>query len=577
MPTTATMPFPMRTAQEKRNAYLTRLSCLKAERSSWITHWSDLSRHILPRNARFFTADRNRGGRERYGQILDNTATRSLRVLSAGLMAGMTSPARPWFRLTTRDPELRSSHAVGLWLDEVTERMQTVFAKSNVYRGLQRIYEELGVFGTACTLVLGDFDTVIRMYPLTVGEFCLEQDYQGRIVTVYREFQRTVSEVVKEFGYENCSTHVQHAFDNRQLESNVELLHVVEPRSDQERNPRSPTTENMPWVSVYLEVSGNDNNILRESGFQRMRVLAPRWQANGGDVYGISPGMEALGDIKSLQQEQLRKAQAIDYQTKPPLQVPTTMKDRDRDGLPGGVNYYEPGAILPFDQVTPQGGVRTAFEVTLDLNALQVDILAVQFRIKQAFYEDLFLMLATRDPNRMTATEVLERQEEKLLMIGPVIERMSNELLEPLIDITFQEMLEVGAAPPPPEELFGREIEVEFISILAQAQRAVGVSGVQQFMGDVLAVAQTRPDVLDNINFDEWVRSGAEMRGVDADLLVDKASVQRLREARAEAEAAREQSALMNEAAGTAKDLAAAPINQNSALDEVLRNAAGQV
>lgn len=567
--------YPMRSPQEKRNGYLARLSVLKAERSTWDTHWSDLGRHILPRSPRFFPTDRNRTTSSSYGSILDNTATRATRVLSAGLMAGMTSPARPWFRLTTQDPDLRRSHSVRVWLDEVVERMQRVFSRSNIYRALQQVYEELGVFGTSCMLVLSDYEAVVHCYPLTIGEFCLQQDYQGRIVTVYREFERTVGEVIKEFGYENCSDAVQNAFNSRQHESPVRILHVIEPRADQERNPQSPTAVNMPWRSVYMEISGESNKLLRESGYRLMRVLAPRWQVSGGDVYGISPGMEALGDIRQLQQQQLRKSQAIDYKTKPPLQVPQSIKDRDFDGLPGGVTYYEPGTILPFDQVTPQGGIRTAFEVSLELEPLLVDIQDVRMRIKQAFYEDLFLMLATRDPSRMTATEVLERQEEKLLMIGPVIERMTNELLEPLIDITFQEMLNVGALPPPPEELIGIELSVEFVSILAQAQKAVGITAIQQFVTDLLTVAQSRPDVLDNVDFDAWVRRTAHMRGIDNDVLVPDIAVQRLREARAQAEAAREQMALAREQAGAVKDLAAAPVNQDNALAAVMRNLTG--
>ena len=346
-------------------------------------------------------------------------------------------------------------------------------------------------------------------------------------------------------------------------------------RRDQERNLTSAKATDMPWVSVHLEIAGHANKLLRESGFKRMRVLAPRWQVHGGDVYGVSPGMVALGDIHQLQQEQLRKSQAIDYKTMPPLQVPQSVKNRAQDMLPGGRSYVEPASILPFDQVTPHGGIRTAFNVDLPLDHLLLDIQDVRLRIKKAFYEDLFLMLATRDPSRMTATEVLERQEEKLLMIGPVIERLTNELLEPLIDITFQEMLEVGALPPPPAELLGRELQVEFISILAQAQKAVGLASTQQFVNEVLIVAEVRPEVLDNVNFDEWARITARMRGVATSVLVDEASVRRLRQARAEAQAAQEQTALMREQAGIAKELSETPVDQNSALDEVLSTLSG--
>lgn len=566
-------PYPMGTAHQKRDAYLKRYSRLDADRSSWITHWSDVGRHILPRVARFFSTDRNRGGRERYGSILDNTATRAARVLSAGLMAGMTSPARPWFRLTTQDPALRDIHSVQVWLDMVKDRMQAVFGRSNVYRSLQQTYDELGVFGTSAMLVLSDRETVIRIYPLTVGEYCLQQDYQGRIVSVYREYERTVGEVVKEFGYDNCSNRVQQQFDRREHESTVKILHVIEPRADQERFPNSKRADHMPWASIHMELDGETDTILRESGFRRMRVLAPRWQVHGGDVYGVSPGMEALGDIRQLQQEQLRKSQAIDYKVRPPLQVPQSVKDRERDSLPGGVSLYEPGGTLPFDQTTPHGGIRSAFQVDLQLDHLLVDIQDVRMRIKQSFFEDLFLMLSHADNGRMTATEVLERQEEKLLMIGPVVERMTNELLEPLIDITFQEMLEVGALPPPPEELLGHELSVEFVSILAQAQRAVGVTSVQRFVSDALSVSEARPDVLDNINFDEWLRRTAHMRGVEASMLVDEASVLELRQARARAQAAQEQTVMAREQASTVKDLAQSPVNEGNALAELFGRA----
>jgi len=572
---TAPPPYPMRTAQEKRTAYLARLSQLRSDRSSWISHWSELGRHILPRAPRFFATDRNRAGDHKYGSILDNTATRSLRVLSAGMMAGMTSPARPWFRLAVPDPDLVDSHGVRIWLDDVVERMQRVFARSNVYRALQQLYEDLGAFGTNATLVLSDPQSVIRCYSLPIGEYSLQQDYQGRVTTCYREFERTVVEVVKEFGWHNCSEAVQQAFRNRAFESTVNILHVIEPRADQERRPDSRAAIDMPWASVYIEISGEaDDKLLRESGFQTMRVLAPRWGTSGADVYGISPGMEALGDIKQLQQEQLRKSQAIDYQTKPPLQVPQSVRDRSQDILPGGIQYYEPGSTIPFDQVTANGGVRTAWEVNLDIGALLADIEDVRMRVKRTFHEDMFLMLTMAD-NRMTATEVLERQEEKLLMIGPVIERLANEALEPLVSITFQDMLEQGLLPPPPPELAGTELTVEFVSILAQAQRAVGITSVQQYVNDVLAVGATRPDVLDNVNFDNWARSTAHMRGVAEDMLVDKPNVQELREARAQAEAAREQTEIAAQQASTVKDLSTAPVDQNTALNEVMNSLAG--
>jgi hypothetical protein len=570
--------YPMKTASNKREGYLRRYGALKSERSSWITHWSDLSKHILPRNGRFFVSDRNRTGRDRYNSIYDNTATRSQRVLSAGMMAGVTSPARPWFRLTTPDPDLSEFYPVRAWLDNVVDRMQRVFARSNVYRALHQAYEELSTFGTACVLVLPDFNNVIHCYPITAGEYCLQQDYQGRVVALYREFQKTVGEVVKEFGYENCSIAVQQAWNERQHENTVDILHVIEPRGDQERDFNSPDAKDMPYRSCYLELGGDEEKLLRESGFERFPVLAPRWQVAGGDVYGTSPGMEALGDIRQLQQEQLRKGQAIDYKTKPPLQVPSRLANQEHEFYPSGVSYYEPGQMLPFDQVGPNGGIRTAFEVNLQLDHLLMDIQDVRMRIQRAFYEDLFLMLANAGPNtRMTATEVAERHEEKLLMLGPVLERLHNELLQPLIDITFDEMLAAGAIPPPPPELYGVDLSVEFVSILAQAQRAIGSNSIDRFMGNVMQLAQVKPEILDKVNFDKWVDNYSQMLGVDTELVVDDDTVRALREARAKAQAAAEQVNLQQQAAAATRDLASSPTGQGqqNALTDVMSQLTG--
>ena len=422
---------------KRRNDLLTRWGQLKTERSSWWAHWQEITSYLLPRSGRYFSQDRNRGGR-RHNQIYDNTGTRALRVLGAGMMAGATSPARPWFRLTTADPDLNRFHAVKIWLDDVTLRMQMVFQRSNTYRALHQIYEELGAFGTAASIVLPDFRNVLHHYPVTIGEYAIATDYQGHITSLYREFDKTVAELVREFGYKNCSLTVRNLFDQGSLDSWVTVIHAIEPRSD--RDHTKADNLNMPWKSCYFELGSDDDKYLRESGFQEFPVLCPRWSVTGGDIYGHSPGMEALGDIKQLQHEQLRKAQAIDYQTKPPLQVPSSMKNREIETLPGGVSFV--------DTVSPQGGIRTAFEVNLNLNYLLQDIQDVRERIRGAFYADLFLMLANSTSDRMTATEVAERHEEKLLMLGPVLERLHNELLDPLVESTFTHMVRAGLLPP---------------------------------------------------------------------------------------------------------------------------------
>lgn len=526
-----------------RQLLLLRWSQMRTERASWWGQWQEISTYILPWNGRYFRQDRDKGIR-RNNQIYDNTAIRALRTLGAGLMAGATSPARPWFRLGTHDPDLNKAQPVKLWLADVAQRMNAVFQKSNTYRALQQVYEEMGAFGTGSSIVLPDFNTIIHQYPLTVGEYAIDTDWQGRVTTLYREFENTVGAIVKEFGLENCSTTVQSLYNTGQLGAWMPVIHAIEPRSD--RDPSKRDARNMEWASYYFEPGGDTDKVLREGGYKQFPAVVPRWAVAGGDIYGNSPGMEALGDIKQLQHEQLRKAQGIDYQTNPPLQAPAALKNRDIERLPGGITFI------------PEGGanskIQTAFDVELSLSELLGDIQDVRERIRQSFFSDIFLMLANSTNPQMTATEVAERHEEKMLMMGPVLERLNNELLLPLIETTFTHMAEMGALPPAPPELAGMDLAVEFISMLAQAQRAIGTNSIDRFVGALGTVAEMKPDVLDKFDSDEWADSYSDALGVDPALVIANDQVAIIRKTRADAQAAQQKLAAAQQMSSAAKN-----------------------
>ncbi|HRL05120.1 MAG TPA: portal protein [Brevundimonas diminuta] len=541
-----------------------RWGALKTERSSWMSHWRECSEFILPRNGRFLATDRNKGG-DRTNAIYDNTATRAARTLAAGMLGGMTSPARPWFRLTLTDTELADHQPVKIWLAEVTRRMQRAFSVSNTYRALHSMYEELGTFGTASNTMLDDFDKMIHLYPHTIGEYALATDYKGAVNTQYRQFQKTAGQLVMEFGYENCSRHVQRLWDNSDYDKWVTVIHAVEPRGA--RDPRKLDARNMPFRSTYFEEGGDEDRILRDSGFKRFRCLTPRWSTVGQDVYGHSPGMEVLGDAKQLQHEQFRKAQGIDYQTKPPVQINGTMKSAGANMLPGGATYI--------DSANPSGGARALFDSRIDLSYLLEDIRDVRDRIRGGYYTDLFLMLGSMDNARMTATEVAERHEEKLLMLGPVLERLHNELLDPLIEMTFERMLEAGDIPPPPEELDGVALDIEFVSMLAQAQRAVGLNSSDRFIASLGAVAQMKPGVLDKFDEDQWADVYADSLGVDPSMIVGDDRVAIIREerlAQQQQAAAQEQAVQMAE---TAAKLGSVNTAQPNGLTDVMQGLTG--
>lgn len=547
-----------------RDRLYTRLGALKSERASWWAQYKELSTYLLPRAGRFFVQDRNRGER-RHNAIYDNTGLRCVSVLAAGMMAGMTSPARPWFRLQTPDEDLNEFAPVKLWLAQVTKLMERVFQKSNTYRALHAGYQELAVFGTSAKVVQSDFASVIHHHPLTCGEYCIATNYRGEVNTLYREFDKTVTEIVAEFGRDRCSTSIKNLYDRGSLDTWVTLVHAIEPRTDRDPSKRDP--RNMAWRSSYFELAGEKGQLLRDSGFKRFPALVSRWDTSGGDIYGNSPGMEALGDVKQLQHEQLRKGQGIDYQTKPPLQVPTSLKNTEVNMLPGGVTYADsPGA---------HGAVRSLFDVQLNLQHLLVDIQDVRERIRSSFYADLFLMLANQTDTRMTATEVAERHEEKLTMLGPTIERLHNEELMPLVDVAFSELAEAGALPAPPQELQGTDLNVEFVSMMAQAQRSIATNGVDRYVGNLGAIAQFKPDVLDKFDADRWADEYADMLGVDPSLIVPNDKVALVRKQRAESQQAAQQAAMANSMADTAQKLGNAPTQRGNALGDVMQQFTG--
>lgn len=562
---------------EKLKLLKKRKTALYNERQSWDTRARLCSRYVLPRAGRFDLSDRNKGD-NRFQDVYDNTAIKANRVLAAGMMSGMTSPARPWFSLATPDPKLMEYDPVRLWLDQVTKVMRMVFAKTGLYRTLHSMYEELGAFGTAAAFVGRDFESMVYSQPLTWGEYAIAQDARGVVNTIAREYESTVGQIVREFGLERCSGRVQQAYRNGNLDQWIPVTHIVCPRD--ERDVRKPDNKNKRFMSVYFESSSNDDNkVLRESGFDQFPFLCPRWVTSGGDVYGSGPGHEAMGPIKQLQHHQMRKAQAIDYKTNPPLQMPSSFRTMEVNTLPGGISYV--------DFSTSNSLIRSAFDVNLDIRELGMEIVDVRRQIESTFYSDLFLMLANDDRSGVTAREISERHEEKLLMLGPVQERLHSELIEPLIDFVFdavtQAVTDSGPLlPPPPDELQGMDLKVDFISTLAQAQKQVGLGGIERFGQFVMTAAQAKPEALDKWDVDQSIDLAGDLMGVDPAIIVSDDRVAEIRAARQQQAAQQEQMAQMaamagpmDQMAGAAQKLGSTTADEGTALNTLLQGLQG--
>jgi hypothetical protein len=518
--------------------------------------WQDLSDHILPRRSRFLTSERNKIKQNE--KIINSTPRRSQRVLASGMMAGVTSPARPWFRFTTPDLSMMDNPFVQIWLWHVEERIRMVLARSNVYNCLHNVYNDLGTFGTAALHIEEDAEDLVRGYNYPIGQYALQTSPRLSVDTVYREQLFTVDQLVRRFGYRNCSSLVQNKYDRHELDSVVEVLHVIQPNRD--HLPKALGHRGKPYRSVWMEIGqvvkgrtvqiGDDNptGFLLESGYYEFPILCPRWDVNGDDVYGSSPGMDAIGDCKALQHLERRKAQLVDKATAPPMVGPSSILNRRISLLAGDYN--------PIDNTANGQKVEAAMVVQpATIQFVNELIQRHEERIEAAYYADLWLMLAESDRREITAREVAERHEEKMLQLGPVLERLQDELLDPLIDRVFGILLRGGHIPPPPPEIQDVELKIEYVSILTQAQKLLMVTSLERTAGFAIQASQARPDILDLFDWDEFGRQYANSMGLPPQIVLPSEEVAKIREARAKQQQAQveaEQAAL---SAGAARDL----------------------
>lgn len=548
------------------------LTALKQERSTWDDHWKELQMYILPRRGRFLDEEPNKGNK-RNAAIIDNTATLAARTLASGMMAGITSPARPWFRLAPPDPEMREYKPVRQWLNTVEGILREIYAKSNIYNVLHMNYNELGTFGTGPILIQNDFNDVIRAYQFTIGSYMLGLDERLRTNTIYREMPMTVGQVVKEFGTAKLTMSTRKLYENKRFQEWITVYHAIEPNDD--RNLKLIDSQNMAVRSCYWEKGSDQDEYLRKSGYEEFPVMGARWDVLGPDVYGRSPGMDALGDSKQLQTQHREKGKGIAKQINPPLVAGPGMEGKASNTLPGGITYDA--------DVTAgiNSGFRAAYQVQFDLGDLKEDIFETQQRIKRAFYEDLFLMLAQSDRREITAREVEERHEEKLLMLGPVMERLNDELLDPLIDRTFNIAQRAGIMPPPPPELEDAELGVEYISIMAQAQKLVGTAGLERLAGFTAQIAEGQAaagapmTVLDKFNADQAIDEYADMLGTPPDVVNSDDEVEAIRQARQEKQQQAENLAMAEQAANIGKTASDTQVGDGNLIDQVLGGAPG--
>ena len=509
---------------------------LLEEQKYFIPKWQEVCRWVAPWRGQslygtsgesFFDSDEADGR-----HILDGTATRSLRVLAAGLQSGLTSPARPWFRLRKSTETAREAGFERRWLDKVEEALYATFSGSNFYQVIHGLYQELAIFGSACLYIESDEESTARFSTVNCGDFAWSSNASGRVDTVLRKIKMTPRQMEERFGSEKLSLAARKLLTQKP-DAACEVFHLVLPRK--QRNPNKLGRENMPFACFLWEATSNkDGDFLHTGGYEEFPFLCARWDIQGADIYGRSPAMETLPDIRMLQEMTKSQLLAIHKVVNPPMRVPASYKQR-LSLIPGAINYVGQGsheAITPLYQISP------------DLRALSQKIMEVRDAVRQGFFHDLFLMFAGEGRSNITATEILERSQEKLLVLGPVIERHQTEILEPLLGRVFGIIQRTGLVEDAPESLAGETLKVEYVSSLAQSQRLGSAESIRQLTSEVAGLASVCPDVLDKINFEQVVDELSIMAGVSARVVRSDAEVEEMRLERAEMQKLSQTSAL---------------------------------
>ena len=542
---------------------------LLRRRAPWEGAWKSLAEHFLPTRFRLDT-ERERAGEERgpmlNSRLVDATGILAMRVLAAGLQGGLTSPARPWFRLSLDDAELAKSRQGQEWLDECASRMRVVFHRSNFYNVMHTLYAELGTFGTAFAFELADPRWGFSFVPLCAGEYALDVNERRRVDTVFRRVFMSLRQMAAAFGPEALPEDMRAAL-SRTPDARFAVAQAVFPRA--ERRPGRVDAASMAFASLHWLEGREGAHPLRVSGFRAFPGFGPRWDAAGNDVYGRSPAMDALPDCRMLQQMGITTLKAIHKAVDPPMSVAAGLRSVGLDLTPGAINYVDsvpgqsPQAATPLFQVRP------------DLATARKAMESVQNQIRQGLYNDLF-KLVLEGRSQVTASEIAAREEEKLVLIGPVLERLHDELFLPLIDRTFELMRELDMLPPTPPELAGRRLKVEFVSLLAQAQKLVGMGAADRFLDMARRAAGAWPEALDCLNVDRLLDSYADSLGLPVSLTRPQEERDALRQERARSAGQGEALKLAGEATGMVERLAQSQLTlpdgtKGSALDALVR------
>ena len=492
------------TAELKNN-----LSRLMDRRSNWETHWQEVADLIIPRKSDII--DHKVKGDKRHLEVFDATAIHSLELLASSLHGMLTSSANRWFSLRFKETLMNENDEAKEWLENVTDKMYIAFQRSNFQQEIFETYHDLCAFGTAGMFIEEDETSIVRFSARHIKEIYISENARGLVDCIYRRFKLTAKAAVEKFGIENVSREIQNIVKHSPFDE-VEFCHVVKPRDIY--NPKKEDKMNMPFISVYMEM--DSGKIISIGGFREFPYVVPRFLKASNEIYGRSPGMNSLPDVKVLNKMVEVGLKAAQKQVDPPLLVPDDAMMLPIRTAPGSLNYYRAGSR---DRIE---ALNIGANNPLGLNMEEQRRKA----ISQTFHVDQLLVTENRN---MTATEVAQRAEEKMRILGPTLGRLQVELLNPTVVRVFNIMLRNNLFPPAPEILQDQEIDVEYVSPMALAQKGQELSSIIRGLEIFGQISQVAP-VTDYIDPKGLVKEIIKILGIPAKVIRSDAEVQQITE-----------------------------------------------
>ena len=505
----------MKQTKYSKKYFNSRRSELEVAYNAIKTDWQDLADYFLPRSVRFLARTANKTP-VKNRKIKDSTPLLAVRNFSSGMMSGATSPATNWFKVRVRNYGQEGNYPVKKWCNAVETLFRDIFNSSNLYRILPSVYKQIGVFGISVLGMMNDETSILRCQLLPIGSYRIAKNSKGEVDTICRVYMETAKNLYDKFGEENVSKEVLSAIESNRYEELFEIVHFVEPNKD--FLPSSVWAENKKYVSVYYEWASTEEKFLSKSGFDKFPYAVFEAEVNGEDVYPCEcPGVNALPDVKQLMSMVIDEGKAVKKMISPTYKGPASLKNKKMIDAPAAfIEEDENGrGLSPIYEVNPR--------------VLEVDSIIEKLKqsIKEIFYNDLFAMILNTAERSRTATEVNELKEEKMVLLSPLLQQIHNGLNQ-IIDWVFEECIRLDILPEPPQEIMGANMDIEFVSTLAQAQKAVKISAMERFTTFTINLAQSLdPSLKNKLNANKIVDDYADFANISPEQIVPTNEVEK--------------------------------------------------